>query len=942
MKKLISILLAAMLIIGMFPAITASAEEMTATLSFADKAQRTSFSSTQQVWAQNGITFTNDKASSTSAVADYANPVRLYAKSSITVGFTSAMSKIVFTCSSSSYATALKNSADASASASATASGSTVTIDLSAAPAASYTIASLTAQVRIKELTVYYDNSGAGEETPCEHANQTLTSKEVAATCTEEGQTAIYTCDDCGEPTGGEKIDALGHNYVDGICDREGCGAEEPSLDIPESGTYTLVTDLADLANGGKFVVVANHSDKNYAMGLGTSGKLPAAEVSAVDGVIYTEDPATWIIAPTGTGYSIYNETAGKYLSYGSSGTSFSSSDDPYTWTATVSNGKFLFTSAAATTRAVAYTSSNSGQFGAYATSNTSNASYQFYLSLYKLTAGEVEVAESTLTFVEQGVTTNTATAQVAAAYNLPNATKEAPAGYTFAGWVTEHVDNSQIAPENIFAAGAGYTVSNDETFYALYTCTKTDAAGEIYQLVTDTTGLAIGDKVVIAAAESDFALSTTQNSNNRGQAKIVKDGATITFDEGGVQILTLVQGNKENTFGLYTGAGYLYAASGSSNHLKTDDALTDNGSWAITVTDGVASVVAQGTNARNVMQHNASSKLFSCYGSASQKAVALYKSVPGSVEKIYYTTCFHSFVSGTEDQVVCTYCGAAKTAAASANGTNFETLEDAVANAAGGVVTLYQNAGAIEAAGALYLDLNGFNVESVTAQTLYACDSKASVYAASGAKISAVTGDVTMDYTTADGKRYIALETDGAYTVHCLELKLSAVSLRTSSAGIYYKAKAVCDSKLAGAVDSYGIILSTDGMPYQLADGKYTTVEGQVTSNTAFLSGSVFNIFKEGLSDAQNIARGKTTIFANAYLNIDGTILVAYQQVNAERAVWTMQKVLQTVDDQLGGKLQLDEAQAEVLADFYDKWANEHSVITDWALNKISELLNG
>jgi hypothetical protein len=61
--------------------------DMTATLSFANRAQRTSFSSTKQVWQQDGITFTNNKASSSNAVADYANPVRLYANSEIIVEF---------------------------------------------------------------------------------------------------------------------------------------------------------------------------------------------------------------------------------------------------------------------------------------------------------------------------------------------------------------------------------------------------------------------------------------------------------------------------------------------------------------------------------------------------------------------------------------------------------------------------------------------------------------------------------------------------------------------------------------------------------------------------------------------------------------------------------------------------------------------------------------
>ena len=57
--------------------------EETATLSFANKAQRTSLSTSKQVWEQNGIKLTNDKGSSTSNVADYANPARFYKSSKI-------------------------------------------------------------------------------------------------------------------------------------------------------------------------------------------------------------------------------------------------------------------------------------------------------------------------------------------------------------------------------------------------------------------------------------------------------------------------------------------------------------------------------------------------------------------------------------------------------------------------------------------------------------------------------------------------------------------------------------------------------------------------------------------------------------------------------------------------------------------------------------------
>ena len=51
-------------------------EQADAVISFADVANRTAFSTESQVWEQNGIKVTNNKASATSNIADYSNPVR--------------------------------------------------------------------------------------------------------------------------------------------------------------------------------------------------------------------------------------------------------------------------------------------------------------------------------------------------------------------------------------------------------------------------------------------------------------------------------------------------------------------------------------------------------------------------------------------------------------------------------------------------------------------------------------------------------------------------------------------------------------------------------------------------------------------------------------------------------------------------------------------------
>ena len=149
-----------------------------------------------------------------------------------------------------------------------------------------------------------------------------------------------------------------------------------------------------------------------------------------------------------------------------------------------------------------------------------------------------------------------------------------------------------------------------------------------------DASSLSVNDKIVIVAKDYDFALSTTQNSNNRGQAAVTKDGNTVSFDET-TQIITLEEGATSGTFAFNVGTGYLYAASTSSNHLKTEDNISENGSWTITISNGVATIKSVGNTSRGWIRYNATNTnpgpIFSCYGTG-QTDVAIYKE--GSVVK--------------------------------------------------------------------------------------------------------------------------------------------------------------------------------------------------------------------------------------------------------------------------------------------------------------------
>ena len=151
--------------------------------------------------------------------------------------------------------------------------------------------------------------------------------------------------------------------------------------------------------------------------------------------------------------------------------------------------------------------------------------------------------------------------------------------------------------------------------------------ADPAWTLVTDVNELVAGDQIVIVAKNANYAMSTTQNSNNRAQAAVTKTGNIITFGSD-VQVLTLYAGKSSGTFAFNTGSGYLYAASSSNNYLRTEATLSENSSWKIEITSaGVATIKAQGSNTRNWLRYNSSNNppIFACYSSG-QTDVCIYK----------------------------------------------------------------------------------------------------------------------------------------------------------------------------------------------------------------------------------------------------------------------------------------------------------------------------
>ena len=176
----------------------------------------------------------------------------------------------------------------------------------------------------------------------------------------------------------------------------------------------------------------------------------------------------------------------------------------------------------------------------------------------------------------------------------------------------------------------------------------------DTWKLVTDASTLKVGDEVVIVASSEDYALSTTQNNNNRGQASVTKNSntKTVSWTGSSVQILIIQAGETSGTFAFQdndgTNNGYLYAASSSKNYLRTETTLSANSSWNITITSaGVATIQAQGSNSRNMLRYNSNDDIFSCYSSG-QGDVCIYKKVTPVVPQTIDVTLHYKGTSTT------------------------------------------------------------------------------------------------------------------------------------------------------------------------------------------------------------------------------------------------------------------------------------------------------
>ena len=234
-----------------------------------------------------------------------------------------------------------------------------------------------------------------------------------------------------------------------------------------------------------------------------------------------------------------------------------------------------------------------------------------------------------TATFTENGVTTGTASSYDT--ITLPSATVEATDGYTFAGWVTQTVEETNNKPA-VYAAGSSYTLTSNANFHALYAI-RTEEGGSGDEFTRYSGELTDGDYLVVY---SDGALTAATSSDRFTVTAVAASNDAITTENGA--IIWRIEKQSDGTVTIYNENSGKYAAgNGTKNKGALITTVTDFAKWTATGNSTYEFVnvgnKAAGVNAN--LRRNGSYG-FATYATSTGGALTLYKRGSGST---FYTT---------------------------------------------------------------------------------------------------------------------------------------------------------------------------------------------------------------------------------------------------------------------------------------------------------------
>ena len=403
--------------------------------------------------------------------------------------------------------------------------------------------------------------------------------------------------------------------------------------EIPGTDKYVLVTDASTLAAGDVIILAAVTDDGAYAMSTTQNPNNRAANAVTIedDGTIIPSSAIQKITLEEGFYFNVGNgylyAAGGEKSNYmkteaepDADGNAQASIDiDPQTGDAAI---VFQGTS----TRNYMRFNPNSGNpvFSCYA----ETSSVKTLPRIYRFYDGEIIVKQDAeLSFGESTFTAvigeTTEFPELVNPNNLPVTWSSSKTDIATIDEATGAIELLAAGQTIIKASFAGNDYFNEgSASYQLVVEEQEIPGTDKYVLVTDASTLAAGDKIILVGVTDDgaYAMSTTQNSNNRAANAVTIEDNGCIIPSSAIQKITLEEG-----FYFNVGNGYLYAAGGEkSNYMKTEAEPDADGNAQASIDidpqTGDAAIVFQGTSTRNYMRFNPNSgnPVFSCYAETS------------------------------------------------------------------------------------------------------------------------------------------------------------------------------------------------------------------------------------------------------------------------------------------------------------------------------------
>ena len=734
--------------------------------------------------------------------------------------------------------------------------------------------------------TVYCSNCDAvvkeQEELPVSHEGQgTYVEGYIAPTCTEPGETGITYCQGCDELLKeSEAIEALGHDYEDGACNH--CGEAEPSVDPDEPSV--------DPDEPGDEITNTIESEQyvfsNYTAG-SQYGKNEEHVLSDLVTMYTTEAHFTTELrlysSSSHDGYAIIKAGApikGITVNAGNKVDTlvvYGSNDEGATWT---------------TVAEIAVTSTSYKDYSAAWVSTPYS-----WLKLDVKGANQVRLKNMTLQFV------------TAAAGECTHELTETIPG-TAATCTTAGKEDGltcvcgQNVQEGAVIEALGHAYDDD-------CCTRCALINpEAAKQAEAIDGLPkAGDVIIFYHPNDKKAMSTAfipnGNGGRMGAVSVPKASGMIPYSATHTAVMTVEQVGEYFRFQM--NGQYLTADADGGDLMFAAlpaEGETDYSLWTVTAAETYGVVITS---------------VHAVYNDTNNQAIEYYQ------DKFYPYGYKEQYLSSYRIQIGLI---SRIPAVVEMDGVEYASFEEAYAYDPDTTIKLLVDFDEINVTGDLYLDLNGHTVGSVTANHIYAGDSSATAEAAGTGKLTTTSPVETTE--TIGSTKYVALKDEnGVYTFHVLDLKLSAVTLRTNKAGIYYKAELACDEVLAEQIECYGIAVSILGMPTADFENEANTVATKLygAPEGTFTSGSITNIFREGMSAEKNAARGEIAIYGNPYIQLkDETVLMGSNGTSK-----SMKDVMEYLNENFAS---LETAEQETVKAFYAQWAD---TMTAWNLENLA-----